>query len=649
MLGYEGGKATQLVDEDPIATAELPIVLAGARCVGDEASLLQCPGVELGAVTMDAPPTTGGGAAGGLPEVCSHETDVSVVCFNQSVQGRDGEVRLQGGLEEGISGYGRLEVFAHGFWSNVCSGSGFTPDAARVACRALGYNFGAALTFVQPYSRAANQVLFENIPVALAAVDCEGDEEALQDCQSADRFIKQCTNRTSSTVIACSLATPGCNGGPKEEDGAVRLRGGVGTQCNSVFTGFVEVFHNGAWGAVCMSRYSRNALVADVICRQIGADHGNLVDPFPPPPPDLNSDVYDATEDITVLDLVSLYEDDDLESVVESGGPASLVLLMDGPECRGPEQRLDACDIGNGFHRTDQGCGPQSAQLHVACRNFAVSAALEGVDTQGAEEGELRLVDEERTGGWATGRPEVLLNGTWGQVCSDQFGAPDAAVACRQLGYTAGTIVPELTSRVDLASLGAVPVVPPAAITRSGCAGGESRLLDCPGDVELRKPVPADSFLPGLTGRGCKTTFRPGLRIGCVAQPMTGPEEGSIRLAGNGMGTPDAGTGALEVFHAGVWGSICRGATVAFDDTGPFVDVSVPRVRAVPEGTADVACRELGFSAGTFEETESGMHVSPPWLSLLQCTGSEERVADCPRSDFGTTALCGPSLQLVCT
>lgn len=51
--------------------------------------------------------------------------------------------------------YGRLEIFARGFWSNVCRAGRFTPDAAQVACRALGYDGGAALRFIQPY---ANQV-----------------------------------------------------------------------------------------------------------------------------------------------------------------------------------------------------------------------------------------------------------------------------------------------------------------------------------------------------------------------------------------------------------------------------------------------------------------------------------------------------------
>ena len=63
-------------------------------------------------------------------------------------------------------------------------------------------------SFHDPATPAA-QVLFENLPVALAAVDCEGTEASITECQSNDNLIGECTNITSSTVLACADSANG--------------------------------------------------------------------------------------------------------------------------------------------------------------------------------------------------------------------------------------------------------------------------------------------------------------------------------------------------------------------------------------------------------------------------------------------------------
>ena len=64
----------------------------------------------------------------------------------------------------------------------------------------------------------------------------------------------------------------------------MRLRGGFGTPCDPLHSGFVEIFHDGEWGRVCLEAFDYNQepddrLVADVACRQLGFPHGTLVIP----------------------------------------------------------------------------------------------------------------------------------------------------------------------------------------------------------------------------------------------------------------------------------------------------------------------------------------------------------------------------------
>ena len=77
-------------------------------------------------------------------------------CYDRAEM--EGVTRLVDGTAGPGYEYGRLEIFMRGFWSNVCNNDRFTPDAAQVACKALGYDGGAALRFTQPYVRSLSQV-----------------------------------------------------------------------------------------------------------------------------------------------------------------------------------------------------------------------------------------------------------------------------------------------------------------------------------------------------------------------------------------------------------------------------------------------------------------------------------------------------------
>lgn len=53
------------------------------------------------------------------------------------------------------------------------------------------------------------QVLFENLPVALDAVDCDGTEATILDCQTNPAALRSCDERTSSSMLACANSSLG--------------------------------------------------------------------------------------------------------------------------------------------------------------------------------------------------------------------------------------------------------------------------------------------------------------------------------------------------------------------------------------------------------------------------------------------------------
>lgn len=88
--------------------------------------------------------------------------------------------------------------------------------------------------------------------------------------------------------------------------------------------------------------------------------------------------------------------------------------------------------------------------------------------------------------------------------------------------------------------------------------------------------------------------------------------EGMLRLVD---GT--ASSGRVEVFHAGIWGTVC-------DDDWGIND-------------AEVVCKQLGFSsaASACGDACFGQGVDPIWMDNVNCAGTETKLVDCPFNGFG--------------
>ena len=176
------------------------------------------------------------------------------------------------------------------------------------------------------------------------------------------------------------------------------------------------------------------------------------------------------------------------------------------------------------------------------------------------------------------GRLEVYYNGTWGTVCDSGFTDAAASVVFHMLGY----------GRIGR-----------SAGNRYGAGNGTIWLdeLQCNG----RETSIAECSLRNWTSHNCRhsedvSVLCPGVRL---------------------VGGPSSQEGRLEVFHDGIWGTVCGDY---------FNDVA-----------ARVVCLMLGYGYfGHFLSRSYGAGSGQIWLDNVQCNGTERNIADCQHNGWGS-------------
>ncbi len=134
-------------------------------------------------------------------------------------------------------------------------------------------------------------------------------------------------------------------------------------------------------------------------------------------------------------------------------------ILVSNVQCNGSEGRLLNCQsLRDGFfclHSEDAGVICQSDRP-LSCTT-----------------GDVRLAEGSNQ---YEGRVELCLHGRWGTICDDDWDGYDAAVVCRQLGYTENGAPYAISNAAFGSGEGFI------ILDSIGCVGNETSLLGCRAD-----------------------------------------------------------------------------------------------------------------------------------------------------------------------
>ncbi|XP_051001058.1 scavenger receptor cysteine-rich domain-containing protein SCART1 [Acomys russatus] len=322
----------------------VPVGLSQVRCLGAETRLTQCNV----STSLLVP-------AGTLQ-------DAGVVC--------SGSLRMRLAAGPGRCA-GRVEVYYQGSWGTVCDDAWDLRDA-QVVCRHLDCGHALSAPGNAHFGSGTGRIWMDEL-------DCLGNETSLWECQSGSWGQHDCRHKEDAGVF-CS------------ESVALRLRGGT-----SGCVGWLDVFYNGSWGAVCSNTLRDTSL--NIVCRQMGCGDQGWLENRPSPAAGLGISWVDNIK-CRKLHNVTLWQCPSAPWNPHSCAQEEEVWI----NCEGPSQ-----------------VGPQDPAQTPNCSSPL--GCLEGsvLRVLGGEDG-------------CSGRVELWHAGSWGTVCDDSWDLADAEVVCRQLG-----------------------------------------------------------------------------------------------------------------------------------------------------------------------------------------------------------------------
>ena len=122
--------------------------------------------------------------------------------------------------------------------------------------------------------------------------------------------------------------------------------------------------------------------------------------------------------------------------------------------------------------------------------------------------------------------------------------------------------------------------------------------------------------------------------VSCTVATRTGVyADGTLRLVSHDGSPSINGAGRLDMFRAGVWGSVCS--------------------EGFTPGSAAVACKQMGFTsgqllAGATRCIGNGKYfcATPPHVAGVSCSGSELEITSCP-FEQGEDVFCSASEAVI--
>ncbi|KAL9984300.1 hypothetical protein ACROYT_G006575 [Oculina patagonica] len=214
------------------------------------------------------------------------------------------------------------------------------------------------------------------------------------------------------------------------------------------------------------------------------------------------------------------------------------------------------------------------------------------------------------------GTIEVMYQGVWGGILGGHVDINVGHVVCRQLGYSAAEEI------FNGAVFGKVKG--PLWIYRIQCSGHETKISDCAVTTWDKATDPLLALYQNPNDAA---------GVLCNEGNATASKDLKVRLAG----APINNAGQVEVFYAGIWGTV--------------------RNSGWDMNAAHVVCRQLGYPGAILigYSDQFGDGTGPVWFENVRCLGNESNFGECSKDVLGiiyypsATVLCKLPYQSDCS